>query len=308
MAANNRQRAQPRRAERTGCASIRGSRAVPWMQMNLAVALFGLSAIIAASLEASAAMMVFGRGAFAFMAISLILLMRGRRPWTSGGRPLNARLILIGMTLAAHWVAFFVAVQKGGVALATLGFASFPAFVTILESLLYKEKPTPPEIGVILLASAGLMLVTPSLDPGEVRVAGLLWGVFSGLLYAVIIVANRRLTAGVDGFTSCWWQYLSVTLVLLPFVAGEIPSLSAHNWGMLLLLGLICTALAFTLFIFGLKQVKSGEAAVISAMEPIYAILMAWAILGDVPAMRMVGGGILIVSGVVWSGLMSTRK
>lgn len=270
--------------------------------------MFGLSAIIAAGLQASAAMMVFGRGLFAFVAISLVLLIRGRRPWANGNPIVSIRLVLIGLTLAAHWVAFFVAVQKGGVALATLGFASFPSFVTVLESLLFKEKPTMPEIGVIVLASAGLALVTPSLDPGEVRVAGLLWGVFSGLLYAVIIVANRRLTSGTDGFTNCWWQYLSVALVLLPFVAGEIPGLSAHSWAMLLLLGLICTALAFTLFIFGLKQVKSGEAAVISALEPVYAILMAWVILGDVPTLRMVGGGILILSGVVWSGLMSSRK
>ena len=308
MTAPNRQKAKPNEAERTGCASIRGSRALPWGQMNLAVALFGLSAIIAASLSASASMMVFGRGLFAFMAISVVFAIRGLRPWRAVGPAMAGRLGLIGVTLAAHWVAFFVAVQKGGVALATLGFASFPAFVTILESILYKEKPALPEIGVIILVTIGLMLVTPSLNPGEVRVAGLLWGVFSGLLYAGIIVANRRLTSGVDGFTSCWWQYLSVSLVLLPFVASEIPGLSTHSWAMLLLLGLICTALAFTLFIFGLKQVKSGEAAVISAMEPVYAILMAWVILGDVPTLRMVSGGVLILSGVVWYGLMSSRK
>ena len=313
MPAPNRQKAKPNEAKRQGCAGIRpprgvSARALPWAQMNLAVALFGLSAIIAASLKASAAMMVFGRALFAFLAISLVFLIRARRPWRAAAPAMIFRLGPIGLTLAAHWVAFFVAVQKGGVALATLGFASFPAFVTILESLLYKEKPTLPELGVIALVSAGLVLVTPSLDPGEMRVAGLLWGVFSGLLYAGIIVANRRLTSGVDGFTSCWWQYLSVSLVLLPFVAREIPGVSLHGWSMLLLLGLVCTALAFTLFIFGLKQVKSGEAAVISAMEPVYAIIMAWAILGDIPTLRMVGGGFLILGAVVWSGLGSTRK
>lgn len=75
----------------------------------------------------------------------------------------------------------------------------------------------------------------------------------------------------------------------------------------MLTMGLISTALAFTLFVLALKWVRSGEAAVISAMEPVYAIAMAWLFLGQAPGLKMIAGGFLIVGAVGWSGLRSSR-
>ena len=63
--------------------------------------------------------------------------------------------------MAAHWVTFFVAVKVGGIAIATLGFASFPAFITLLESLLFRERVGARRSGCCWAVTAGLVLVTP---------------------------------------------------------------------------------------------------------------------------------------------------
>ena len=278
-----------------------------WLQLNLAVALFGLSALLAVEMSAGSLVIVFGRSFFAFWSLTFLAPGLGRRPWLSQSPAGAGRLALAGLMLAAHWVAFIQAVLQGGVALATLGFASFPAFVTLIEACRTKTPPAPAEVLIIIIIFVGVALVTPSFNPAESSTSGLVWGVISGLLYAVIIVGNRYLVRGVSGFDSCWWQYLAAWVVLLPLAAGELPDISGRDWGLMLIMGLVSTALAFTLFVLALKWVRSGEAAVISAMEPVYAIAMAWLFLGQAPGLKMIAGGFLIVGAVVWSGLRSPR-
>ena len=183
-----------------------------WFQLNLAVALFGLSALLAVEMNAESAVIVFGRSFFAFWSLTFLALVLGRRPWRSQSLAGAGRLTLAGIMLASHWVAFIQAVLQGGVALATLGFASFPAFVTLIEACRTKTLPTPAEVLIIVIIFLGVTLVTPSFNLAEASTAGLVWGVISGLLYAVIIVGNRYLVRGVNGFDSCWcstWPLLS---------------------------------------------------------------------------------------------------
>ena len=67
------------------------------------------------------------------------------------------RLLLGGVLLAGHWVSFFIAVKVGGVAIATLGFASFPAFTVILEGVLFRERIRRNEAVLVVLVSIGLV-------------------------------------------------------------------------------------------------------------------------------------------------------
>ncbi|MGK7460395.1 EamA family transporter, partial [Salmonella enterica] len=71
------------------------------------------------------------------------------------------RLALCGLLLAGHWVSFFIAVKTAGVAIATLGFASFPAFTVLLEGLLFRERTRPGEFAMVGVVCVGLILVTP---------------------------------------------------------------------------------------------------------------------------------------------------
>lgn len=274
-----------------------------WLQLNLAVGLFGLSAILAAHMAVTPIMIVWGRAFFAFLALHALVTVQGSRPWSGRGRAEAGRLILAGGFLAFHWIAFFLGVRYGGVALATLGFASFPAFVIILNAFIGREKPRFDDLTVVALITIGLILVTPSLDWREASTAGLIWGIVSGLLYAVIILGNRFLLRGVGAVEACWWQYATISLLLLPVTVSDWPMVSLSDWAWLAAMGLACTALAFTLFIKALPHVRAGEAAVISALEPVYAIVMAWIILSQAPALKTITGGLIIIGAVVWSAV-----
>lgn len=279
---------------------------LPHLKLQSAACLFGISALVGHLLTVPADTIVMGRGAFALVTLSLISVLMGRRPWGSVSRGTALSLVLIGMALAAHWVVFFLAVRYGGVAMATLGFATFPAFTALAESALQRTWPSRHDWLTLILVSAGLLLVTPSVDAGADALAGLGLGVLSGASYAGIALANRYLRTPVDGFTSCWWQYLGIVICLLPFT-WDVRGIGVQDWLLLCLLGTGCTALAYTLYVAALRDVKATIAAVVLALEPVYAIAGAWLLFGSVPALTMMLGGALIVAAVIAASVRSAR-
>lgn len=291
----------------------------PQVALHAAAMLFGASALFGEHIAASSTLIVFGRGLFSWLALSAIALvggagvrgaarLAGGAPWQGVSAGAAARLIVAGVLLAAHWLAFFLAIKAAGVAVGTLGFACFPAFAILLEWPLRRERPTLGDAGVIALVCVGLALVTPAFDWRAGATVGLAWGVLSGAIYAVIAVSNRVLGARASPLQASWWQCLGIVLVLGPFAWREALVLPAVQWGWLACLGVACTALAYTLFIHALRTVKASQAAVVIALEPVYAIAFAWVLFGTSPTLRMAVGGVCIVGAVAWSGSMRSRR
>ena len=149
-----------------------------------AAVLFGLTGILGALIRFDAVAITAGRAGFAATAL-LVLALTQRRPLLQGLGPRRAGIVLAsGFLLAVHWITFFMAVKVGGVAVATLGFASFPAFIALLDVVLFRERIGPAEGTMLALVTLGLVLVTPSFDVGDQGTVGLLWGLASGLSFA----------------------------------------------------------------------------------------------------------------------------
>lgn len=182
------------------------NRSVALFQMNSAIFLFGLSAILATQMTVHTVMIVWGRSVFAILALTLIMVPGKTLPWKAATASQVGKLGVAGLVLCLHWITFFLGVYYGGVVLATLGFASFPAFVIILNSILERKPPAAPDLAVVALIIIGMIMVIPSLDFQNATLPGLAWGLAAGFLYAVIILGNRILTRGVPAMASCWWQ------------------------------------------------------------------------------------------------------
>ena len=118
------------------------------LAIHLGALMFGLSGVLGKLAESSALIITFGRALFAVLA--LLLVAQLLRP--SGATP-NWRqrggLALGGLLLGAHWLTFFIAVKIAGVGIATLGFASFPAFTVLLEGLLFRERTRAIEFAMV---------------------------------------------------------------------------------------------------------------------------------------------------------------
>ncbi len=278
------------------------TRARALLQLHLAALLYGLSALFGQALSVSPEMIVFARGLFALAVLAPLCVLARRLPWRSLRLLDIGKLMLLGIALAIHWLLFFKAIHTGGVAVATLGFATFPAFTALSGWLLSAQRMSRQDWALIGLASAGLVLIGPMDASDATSLQGLAWGIASGATYAVIAIANQHLKVTSDSLTSSVWQMASIALALALFSLGEWAQVTARDWWLLAGLGVLCTGVAYTLFISGLSQVSAHVAAVVIAMEPVYAIAGAWLLFQQRPTWPMALGGALIVGAVAWAG------
>lgn len=284
------------------------SRASALFRLHLAAILFGSTALFGEAVQVEPVAIVFGRTVFAVLALSLVAAWGRRAPWLGLAPRGIISLCLLGAMLALHWVTFFKAVQSGGVALATLGFASFPVFVALLEALVMRARPAARDVLVLLLVTAGMALITPRFSLADQGTAGLLWGILSGAIYAGIAVFNRYRPSGAGSAQSCWWQCLAACIAITPFSSGAVQGLGTQDWLLLALLGAACTGLAYTIFLQALEAVKAQTVAVVISMEPVYAIVLAWCAFGAVPGPQVVLGGALIIGAVLLASLQPARR
>jgi drug/metabolite transporter (DMT)-like permease len=273
--------------------------------LHVGALLFGLSGVLGKLTSASTAVIVCGRGLFAVLALMLFARFISSVVWNRLQLADGARLLLAGVLLALHWVSFFIAVKVSGVAVATLGFASFPAFTVLLEGLLFRERIRGSELMLVALVSVGLLLVTPQFDLHSEATGGLLWAVLSGLTFSLLSLVNRLNAQRVAPVQAALWQNLIVALCLLPTAAPQMAEVSWLDWVWIALLGVFCTGLAHSLFVASLAVIKARTAAVVFALEPVYGIAFAWLLFAEAPTTRMLLGGALIVAAILLSGLMN---
>lgn len=272
---------------------------------HIAALLFGLTGIFGVLITTSVEMITLGRAAFAVLGLWLLLLWQGRSiKWQFTLKEWGI-LLLSGIFLTIHWLTFFIAVKIGGVAVATLGFATFPAFITLIDYLLFKEQVTLREWWLLLLTTIGLILVTPSFSFASDGTIGLLWGILSGFAFALLVVTNKRGTKGIDAVQIALWQNGIVVLLLLPFTFMQFQEMTLLNGFYLALLGIFCTGVSHYLLVKSLAVLEARIAGMIIALEPVYAILAAWWLFGSQPTLAMLAGATLIIGAIF---LVSQKK
>jgi len=264
------------------------------LAIHFGALMFGLSGVFGKLADSTPLIITLGRAGFAVVA--LLLAARFLRSGGTAPSPRQrAGLLLGGLLLGGHWLTFFIAVKTAGVGIATLGFASFPAFTVLLEGVLFRERTRPVEFGMVALVCVGLLLVTPQFDLASESTLGLIYGILSGLMFALLSLLNRAVTRGVDPVQAALWQNCIILLCLLPLSWSSLPAVPAMDWLWLALLGVLCTGLAHSLFVASLKVLKARTTSVIFSLEPVYGIAIAWWLFNEQPSLGMLAGGALII-------------
>ncbi len=266
------------------------------LSMHVAALMFGLTGIFGKLIQAGPVVIVFGRALFAVAALFLFSRLVSRPILRGVTREKFLQLAMCGLFLGVHWLTFFHAVKIAGVGIATLGFASFPAFVVVLELIFWREQPSVRDLLKVGLICLGLILVAPAFDLSHGATTGLLWAILSGFCFAAVSVGNRLTSGHLHAVQVAFWQNIVIFACLLPFSGGALLEVQALDWLWLALLGLLCTGLAHGLFVASLTVLKARVASLFFALEPVYGILFAWYLFGEEPTVRMLLGGLLIIS------------
>jgi drug/metabolite transporter (DMT)-like permease len=269
------------------------------LSLHLAVALFGFAGLFGKWITLPAVGIVFGRTLIASIALAALLRLQREPGALSTG--IDWRLAINGVVLALHWVAFFEAIQTASVAVGLLGFASFPLFVLALEAAARQRPLRGGEWVTATLVTAGLLLLVPEFSWANRTVQGLAWGILSGFTFALLAVANRALAARYPAGTIALWQNAYAAVCLLPLAVATSVSPNPRDIALLIVLGVVCTALSHTLFIGSLRVVSAHVASVVAALEPVYGIALAFLLLGETLETRALIGAALLVGAALWA-------
>jgi len=231
-------------------------------------------------------------------------------------RAVPVRAAVNGVGMAVFQTAYFAAVDRAGVAVATVvTLGAGPVLVALGARLWLGERLTRRRAAVTGLAIAGLVLL--SAGGAEAGTAGGRWlsgialSLLSALGYAGTILLGRSLGAGRAG------DPLGDTLIglavgavfLLPAAVSPLPAAGGGllpqegdvvvTVALLAYLGLVPSALAYALFFAGLRAVTAGTASVLALIEPLTAAVVAVTLLGERLTLAGLGGGVILLAAVV---------
>lgn len=274
---------------------------------HIAVLLFGLVGLFAKVAALPAIILVLGRTFFSSAFLGAYLTVK-RQKFALKTRGDYVLIVFAGIILAMHWTSFMQSIQVSTVAVGTLTLATFPLFSAVLEPLLFHEKMRVSDIACALVMLGGVACIVDDFSLEGPMAQGVLWGLLSAFTYALLSLANRKFSSGYPASLVSFYEQATATVVLLPALFVLKPSFTALDIGMLAIMGIVFTAIAHTLFIGGLRTVKVRTAGIITGLESVYGIVAALLFLGEIPGIREVIGGAIILAVALYSTLASTRS
>jgi drug/metabolite transporter (DMT)-like permease len=209
-----------------------------------------------------------------------------------------------------NWILLFEAYRFTTVAVATLCYYMQPTILIVLSPLLLGEKLTGRKLLCAGAAVVGMVLVSGvGTGDGTGDVRGIALGLSAAALYAAIIILNKKLT-GVDPFQRTVFQLGAAALTLLPYelLTEQWSSvrLTAPAAAALMVVGLVHTGLAYTLYFSSVEALSGQTLALMSYIDPASALLFSALLLREPLGARGAAGAVLILASAAISELFST--
>jgi len=251
---------------------------------------------------------------FAVAVLALAAVFAPRRPWADlRRRGLWPRLVLMGLLDSATMLGYFFAIRTTGVAIATFLLFLQPVWVALLAPRLLKA-PTERVVYVSLgVALAGLaVILAPSISGGAVHLSaiGLAVGLGAGICYAFFQLLVKGLTREVPSTTIVLCECGLDALFILPLALWQVGGvhLGARDLLAALVLGLVCTALAYTMWMEGMARIRVQHSSVLGFLTPVVAPLFAWVLLGQTVTPATALGGTLVVAAGVFVAVFGREE
>lgn len=269
--------------------------------LHISVMLFGLSSVIGQFVDAPSVVVARGRVVCSSLLL-LVLCLVSRTPLALRSAKDYGLVLFTGVVMAIHWTTFFQAIQVSSVAIGTITFSTFPLFLTFLEPLLFHEKIRGRNILGAAVLLIGVLITIPSFSMENQVTVGVLWGILSSFCYAIMTLSNRYLSSAYPGKTLCLYEQGTAAVVLLPALLLVEVNWTVQTAAGIAVIGFVCTAFAYSLYVAAQKNVKAQTAGMISGMETVYGIVYAWIFLGEVPGIReLIGGAIILGVALLFS-------
>ena len=271
------------------------------LKITIAMILYGTIPLFVRAIPLASAQVALFRALIALACLSAYNGIKKRPlPLKNLGRELPL-LCLSGAAMGFNWIFLFEAYRYTTVSVATLSYYFAPVIVMATCPLLFHERMTKKQVVCFVAATAGLVLVVnpAGLSEGGDPVRGVLFGLAAAALYAAVILLNKKITRA-SGLDRTLLQFAAAAAVLLPYVLStggvDLSSMTPTGWLCLVILGAAHSGIAYALYFSALRDLPGQEAAILSYVDPLVAVLASLVILREPATPLQLAGGALILA------------
>ena len=280
-------------------------KASPRFLMIVSMAVFGTIAVFVRNIPLPSGEVALYRAVMAALLIGAYLLLTGQRIPFAQIKKEVPLLLVSGAAMGINWILLFEAYRYTTVSIATLSYYFAPVIVTVVSPFLFHERLTGKQLLCFVMSTLGLVLITGVGGLGGGRDwIGILFGLGAAVFYATVILLNKFIR-NVQGIHRTFLQFLAAIAVLLPYVlltgGFSLGSLDGGGWRNLLIVGVVHTGITYCMYFSALKELPGQEAAILSYIDPMVAVLISVTLLGEAMSLQQAIGGALILGFTLWN-------
>lgn len=284
----------------------------PRLMLITSMVIFGTLAPFVRNINVSSGELALYRAVLAAVLIGFFLLITKQKiPFGKIKKDIPL-LLASGIAMGINWILLFEAYKYATVSVATLSYYFAPVIVTVVSPLLFREKLTFKQIICFAMSTVGLVMITGIGDiSGNSNIIGILFGLGAAVFYATVVLLNKFIK-NVDGIHRTFLQFLAAIVILIPYViftsGVTLQGLDSSGWINLLIVGLVHTGITYCMYFSSLKELPGQKAAILSYIDPLVAVLISVAVLGENITLIQIVGGILILGFTLWNEIPFSKK
>ncbi|NLF30475.1 MAG: DMT family transporter [Planctomycetes bacterium] len=297
---------------------------VSLIQLNLAVLMWGLTAMFSKGIRWPTTAIVGGRSLAAVGAlVALVMVAKGalrlRRRADYGV------MLVLGVLMGAHWLTYFQALKIAPAAVAILSLHTYPVLTALVEPFVFRERLRVFDLFLAAGVFGGVVIMTPELSLSNEVTLGILLGVASGVFFMLRNLITRTYVKPYSSSTLMLWQVLVIGALLLPMLipgvqeavadglhlpatfAGTVDY-SPRTLGLTVLLGVVFTAVPQVLHTASFRHLSGKTVGILATLLPFYGGFWDYVFNNEVPSGRTVIGGLIILACVLTETMRSINR
>ena len=243
--------------------------------------------------------------------ILCVMLILHKRPNLAAIRRNALVLLLSGTALGFNWILLFESYKYTTVAVGTLCYYMAPIFVILASPFVLKERLTLQKLACTAGAVFGAVLISGVFAEGGADLRGVICGLCAALLYASIVLLNKKLV-GIDGLerTLCQLGISAVVMVVYTLSTERFTAsdFDARTVILLLVLGIIHTGVVYILFFSAIGRLPAQTSSVLSYVDPVTAVICSALFLMQPMEWYQTVGTVLILGCSLAGELLPQRK